>query len=352
MPAAPAVSASVPSPSSPSSLGFDPVTVAAVSQHHASLQAAARTVQAINAAAVGDGGAIHQRSLMRATTAAGSAVAATAVSLAAIDGSVRERSTLFLSAGSAIAPTAPSRRSASLDGQLLALLRGRTVETIADVLALMDRITALLPEDDGLGSFNRLYRMVTEGVAAPPGVVWEDQAWIERLDVVFANLYFDGVEACLADAPSAPQAWRALMDRRHHPGIAPVQFALAGMSAHINRDLAAAVVFTWEQEGTADHGRGSPQFRDFKRVDGILDAIEPRAMARLATGLFAVMSQLLGELDDWAALAVIHGARDLAWSHAQILAELGPGGEAAARYVEALDAAAAGCAIAALVPTM
>ncbi|MEO7329630.1 MAG: DUF5995 family protein, partial [Minicystis sp.] len=228
MPAVPVVSAYVPAPSSPSVIGFDPVTVAAVTQHHASVQAAARTVQAINAAAVGDGGALRQRSLLRATAAAGSAIAATAVSLAAIDGSVRERSTLF-TAADGIAPAAPGRRSATIDGQLLALLRGRTIESIADVLALMDRIAACLPADDGLASFNRLYRMVTQGVGAPVKVTWEDRAWIERLDVVFANLYFDGIEACLAGSPSAPDAWRALMDRRHHRGIAPIQFALAGM---------------------------------------------------------------------------------------------------------------------------
>jgi hypothetical protein len=347
----PAVPAPLPAPSSPPSLGFDPVTVAAVSQHHASLQAAARTVAAINAATVGEDEAPQPRSLMRATAAAGSAIAATAVSLAAIDGSVRERSTLFTTAGAAPEPPARAHHGSTLDDQLLDLLRGRHVESLADVLALMDRLAVLLPEGDGLACFNQLYRMVTQGVGQSEGVRWEDQAWIERLDVIFAGLYFDGIEACLAGSPRAPLAWRALMDRRHDRSIAAIQFALAGMSAHINRDLAAAVAFTWEQRGTIDHGRGTAQFRDFKRVDHVLDATEPRAMQLLATGLFAVMSQLLGELDDWAALSIIHGARDLAWSHAQLLADLGAGSEAAALYLGTLDTAAAGCAVAAMVPT-
>jgi hypothetical protein len=61
------------------------------------------------------------------------------------------------------------------------------------------------------------------------------------------------------------------------------------------------------------------------------------------------MSELMGELDDWAALTVLHGARDLAWSHAQILAKLGQGSTAGAAYVMSLDRSAASWAIAALV---
>src|SRR5262249_11931302 len=151
-------------------------------------------------------------------------------------------------------------------------------------IALMRRIEALLPDGDGLKAFNMLYRLVTEAIGAAHG--WEDAAFIERLDVLFADLYFGGVQRCLDTPDDAPSAWRALMDRRRRPGIAAIQFALAGMNAHINRDLAVALVETWRAQGLADHGRSTPEYRDYRDVNDVLDRVEPTAMRLLATGLF------------------------------------------------------------------
>ena len=44
--------------------------------------------------------------------------------------------------------------------------------------------------------------------------------------------------------PAMPTAWQPLFERRADPGIEPIQFALAGMNAHINHDLPLAVVAT------------------------------------------------------------------------------------------------------------
>ena len=71
---------------------------------------------------------------------------------------------------------------------------------------------------------------------------FRDPAFLERLDVVFANLYFDAVEAGHADPRRVPSAWRPLFECRNQSGILPIQFALAGMNAHINRDLPAGIV--------------------------------------------------------------------------------------------------------------
>ena len=68
---------------------------------------------------------------------------------------------------------------------------------------------------------------------------FRDPAFLEQLDVVFANLYFDAVAAGDADPRAAPSAWRPLFEMPHQRGILSIQFALAGMNAHINRDLPA-----------------------------------------------------------------------------------------------------------------
>ncbi len=245
------------------------------------------------------------------------------------------------------ARAAMSAAAKKTDDALLALLCGRSLKVIPNVVDLMRRIDDLLPAGDGLKAFNLLYRMVSEGVNA--ATTWEDTAWIVRLDVLFADLYFDGIERYLTAPDTAPAAWRALMDKRRASGIAPVQFALAGMSAHINRDLPVAVVHTWQALGPANHGRTTPEFRDYGRVNAVLDATEPGALQILATGLFQLVYNLLAPVDGWAAMELVHAARDLAWTNAGNLADLGLDSTLARAYVASLDTVAADAARAALV---
>ena len=63
-----------------------------------------------------------------------------------------------------------------------------------------------------------------------------------------------------------------------------------------------------------------------------------------------MMDELSGRGADWTALQILHGARDVAWSHAEALNCLGSESEEALGYIDGLDAIAAGCARAALVP--
>ena len=77
-----------------------------------------------------------------------------------------------------------------------------------------------------------------------------DPAFMTQLDVAFANLYF--AAAGTAGTPAAaPLAWRPLTGQRAVAGIEPVQFALAGMNAHINHDLPVAMVSTCTALATA-----------------------------------------------------------------------------------------------------
>ena len=57
-----------------------------------------------------------------------------------------------------------------VDQPLYELVSGSPPQTIADVVARMRAIDALLPANDGLKWFNRLYLMVTQQVDLnPPG---------------------------------------------------------------------------------------------------------------------------------------------------------------------------------------
>ena len=112
---------------------------------------------------------------------------------------------------------------------------------IAPVIARMEEIDATLPRKDGVAYFNRLYLQVTKAVdASAAGTTFEDPAFLDRLDVVFAGLYFDA-EATITTGAQAPLSWRPLIEMRADQRE-PIQFALAGMSAHINHDLAVAEI--------------------------------------------------------------------------------------------------------------
>lgn len=192
---------------------------------------------------------------------------------------------------------------------------------IAEVIAQMHVIQASLDDDDGVAHFNRMYLHVTEDVAAAvAGREFEDRVFLERLDVVFANYYFRALAQC-AGPDACPRARQPLIDCRANRRIAPLQFALAGMNAHINHDLALAVVDTCAELG-CEPRRDTPQYRDFLLVNALLatakDAIEPT----FKRGLLGVIDNLLGRGDEAAEMWSIERARDAAWVNAEALWKL------------------------------
>jgi hypothetical protein len=195
-------------------------------------------------------------------------------------------------------------------------------DTIDGVLDRMDRIDQTLGDNDGLKWFNRLYRMVTEEVdLRPPNGGWKDTAWLYRLDVDFAGYYFRAIAACLDHSQDAPNAWDALMESRFTGGIDRIQFAVAGMNAHINHDLALALIDTNRQSGIWPTS-ASPQYIDYQAVNQLLVAVMPRALNVLATGILGQIAQDTGKAGRLLAFWNICKARDLAWMYSDHLRNL------------------------------
>src|SRR5215472_5632274 len=144
------------------------------------------------------------------------------------------------------------------------------VTSIDEAITRMEIIDAGLPATDGLAFFNRMYLEVTREVRERlKAGFFADPAFMTRLDVVFANLYFQAAD--VAARPGAvPLAWRPLIEQREQPGIEPIQFALAGMNTHINHDLPIAVVQTCAELGTAP--ADGTHRADYQKVDRLLDA--------------------------------------------------------------------------------
>ena len=172
------------------------------------------------------------------------------------------------------------------------------------------------PLPDGVACFNGMYLQVTEAVRDELPA-FESPAFVERLDVLFAEFYFQAYQAAAAQA-WVSKAWAPLFDRRDERGILALQFAIAGMNAHINNDLAHALVLTWS-ELDLEPERDSPEFRDYLKVNAILQAVEADIKGPLADDLIATVDTLLGTTDDFLALWSIRRAREEAWKRARIM---------------------------------
>ncbi len=220
--------------------------------------------------------------------------------------------------------------------QLYAVLTGPAPTTIADVVARMEAIDALLPNNDGLKWFNRLYLMVTQQVdLKPPGGAWKSPAWLTHLDTVFAGLYFSAVANSLIGA-AVPDAWTALFESRFTAGIDRIQFALAGMNAHINHDLALALDTTNTDLGITPTP-SSPQFADYQSINGLLNTVMPAALTMLATDTLGVLAEDTGKVGRLLAFWDICQARSLAWDFSNTLRILpGPARDAALAAQDAL----------------
>ena len=212
----------------------------------------------------------------------------------------------------------PTTTLSAADQPLYDIVNGPASETITDVIARMKSIDGLLEANDGLKWFNRLYLMVTDQVDLnPPGGAWQSPVWLTRLDVIFAGFYFEAVADFLGGT-SVPSAWSALFEARHSEGVDRIQFALAGMNAHINHDLALALLAT-DAELNVIPAPGGPEFADYQSVNALLNSVMPSALTMLATDTLGVIAQDTGKVGRLLAFWDICSARNLAWDFADHL---------------------------------
>ena len=191
------------------------------------------------------------------------------------------------------------------------------VTSVAGAITVMEAIGAALPAADGLACFNRMYLDVTRQVNSQLGQgFFADPAFMTHLDVAFANLYFAAAGA--AGTPAAvPLAWRPLVEQRAAAGIEPVQFALAGMNAHINHDLPVAMVSTCTALATSP--QAGSHLADYQKVDQLLDAAEQSVRQSFESAAELAVDRHLSAVASLAANWTINSARDLAWNNCLLL---------------------------------
>jgi len=217
------------------------------------------------------------------------------------------------------------------------ILRPAPVPSIDGVLSIMTAIDERLPDADGLKWFNRLYLQVTRSVRqAVAGPAFHDARFMSELDVVFANQYFAAIAAGEIDVSRAPSAWRPLLRCRAQRGIARLQFALAGMNAHINRDLPQGIVDVFTTLG-GDPTSDAARRQDFDSVNDLLERVEGEIKGDFSIGVIGAVDVLAGRLDDVAAMWNVRVARHAAWTNAEVLWSLQRAPRVRTAFFETLD---------------
>ncbi|GAA4793137.1 DUF5995 family protein [Streptomyces ziwulingensis] len=206
-------------------------------------------------------------------------------------------------------------------------------DSVDAVLVRMRALDAVLPARDGIAVFNRVYLTVTEAVGRDLAAGrFTDARAASTLDVRFAERYLAAVGTLDGGQPP-PACWRPLFQFRRHPQVRPLQFALAGINAHIGHDLALAVVDTCHRLGCEPADLED----EFDRVGDLLVTLEERVREDLMPGpdLLQIADPLTHLLGSWS----LERAREATWTTARALWTLRRLPEMAAEMTERLDAA-------------
>lgn len=209
--------------------------------------------------------------------------------------------------------------------------------TVAQVLAglaavqqIADRM-ALPYQADGVACFNRLYTQITQAVADRIDAQgFADGKFVEQLDVAFAHRYF----AALSAGPVAPHCWSLLLQRRARPEISEIHFAAAGVNAHVNFDLALALVSACHQNqlelGAENQRESYQQVNEIfaEKMESLMKEFETPHERRIDRGILAQAADRVGDL-------TVTLTRDVAWKHAEHLWSLS--GDEPATYASELD---------------
>jgi hypothetical protein len=202
--------------------------------------------------------------------------------------------------------------------------------------------TSLLGENDGIASFAKLYHVITRRVGEMvESGEFRSSPFLVRLDLEFAERFFQALRSYAADIHTTPGVWRVLFDNRSDPNVAPVNFAVLGVNAHINFDLAHALIATWRRVAPDGEDTESAQFHDYRLINKVFE-IE-------MDGLREELDSLLSNGPDgapwdvganWICDLVVRFTRDLAWDEAQRVWEQGASPEVCKASERRLDATA------------
>jgi hypothetical protein len=192
-------------------------------------------------------------------------------------------------------------------------------DDIAGVLTRLIAVQKVLdslpptPALNRVAAFNSLYYTITDRVAKAltgPGVT--EPTFLEILDVEFAKRYFHALRLWGEDDDGTPDAWEVLFRRGQDRRLTRLTAAMLGVNAHINFDLAMALIATWERLGPP----GEHIHPDYLLINKIFYEEIPSLRRRYSTPWQLDIDAVCGNLDDWGQRVLVLSTRAMAWEQA------------------------------------
>jgi len=207
---------------------------------------------------------------------------------------------------------------------MTALLTGRpddvpaVVDQLTKLQDVLERVPPLLGANP-LADFNKLYLRVTTSILER---LYEgrfaDPAFVSRLDVEFADRYFEALRHWGDGNAACPGAWLVLFDRIGARDCRQTSSAAAGVHAHVNFDLPFALVTTFDHIGT-DPVDGGDQHDDYLQINEIFAQAVPGPHPGCLEKWQLLIDTMNGGLDDSWQGEMVEYARNVAWRNAQRL---------------------------------
>ncbi|KRC46503.1 MULTISPECIES: DUF5995 family protein [unclassified Nocardioides] len=188
---------------------------------------------------------------------------------------------------------------------------------IDDVIVRMqDRLDGLLETCSHSAVFSLAYLRVTENVRdAVRSGYFQDRAWLNRLDAVFAEMYFDTTgKWATGQRTGLPKAWQIALQAEDDRAVSGLGNFLLAMNAHINSDFphVLATVGLTGPDGShkADHNRYN------NRLDSLYVPVFTEEAARFDPTFDDIDA---GTVDDTVVGVIMRGWREMVWRHAEAL---------------------------------
>jgi hypothetical protein len=189
---------------------------------------------------------------------------------------------------------------------------GPSGDVDAIVARMQQRLDNLPARAAHRAAFLGTYLRTTKAVgAAVNASLFEDPEWVERWDVVFAELYLDAHDADIAgDATRVPRPWRLAFEAP--PALPALRHVLLGINAHVNYDLPQAMLTVISPKDFEDPMLIARRRRDHERIDKVLagrvgaeDDVLSAGKTRLDT--------MLGPLNRLSSKRFLREARQKVW---------------------------------------
>lgn len=191
-------------------------------------------------------------------------------------------------------------------------------QTIGEVLNELDQIIETsIEQKDKLAIFAYVYRRTTAQIKTEiENQSFEDNARMEKFDVIFANRYITAYRQMTSGARPT-ESWNTAFEVRNEP-LTILQHLMMGMNAHISFDLGIAAA------EVAPGNQIQALKADFMKVNDILaklvDEMQLR-ISKVSSALF-LLDWVGGTKDEKFASFSIRGARQVAWTIACQLAAM------------------------------